>query len=317
MTRRPVQRTTTRAADAAASAPPRLRRISQTRDVLVRRIAGVATGRRVPAASNAKALHVARLEAPSAVFLGSITSAIAPLLLATLAVAAACDSASVASPRVPPAPVLTTVRLALGASSIEVGQATTATATALDQYGAPVATASATYASAAPEVAGVQPTTGAVLAVAPGAAEITATIEGKSDQRTVTVVTSPVRLNEVRPNGDLPGGWVEFYNPTSADVDMSGWTVASGDLSQSFTIPAQAVIPARGFLAVNEGTLPLGLKAADAVHLFSRFGVQVDSYSWTVSPPTSYGRCPDGDGDFVVTTAPTRKEANACPAAAP
>jgi len=292
-------------------------RISQTRGVLVRRIAGVAIGLSLPTESGANAFHVARLEAPSTVFLRSITSAIAPLLLATLAVAAGCDSASVASPRVPPARVLTTVRLALEASRIEVGQATTAAAAALDQYGAPVAAAPATFTSDAPGVAGVQPTTGTVLAVAPGAAEITATVEGKSDRRTVTVVEAPVRLNEVRPNGDLPGGWVELYNPTSADVDMSGWTVASGDLSQSFTIPAQAVIPARGFLAVNEGTLPLGLKAADAVHLFSRFGVQVDSYSWTVSPPTSYGRCPDGDGDFVVTTAPTRKEANACPAAAP
>jgi hypothetical protein len=238
---------------------------------------------------------------------------IASLLFATLAVAAGCDSASVASPRVPPSPVLTTVRLALGASPIEVGEATTATATALDQFGVPIATAPPTFTSATPQIAGVQPTTGAILAIAPGATEITVTIEGKSDRRTVTVTMAPIRLNEVNPNGDRPGGWVEFVNPTSADVDMSGWTVASGDLWQSFTIPLGATIPAGGYLAVNEGTLPLGLKAADAVHLFSRFGVQVDAYRWSESPATSYGRCPDGGGPFVTTTAVTRKAANACP----
>jgi hypothetical protein len=241
------------------------------------------------------------------------TTRIAPavLMCAAAALAAGCDSPTHAAPR-----VVATVRLALEASRLEVGQATTATATALDQYGAPVAAASATYASAAPEVAGVQPATGAVLAVAPGATEITATVAGETDHQLVTVVTSPVRLNEIRPNGDLPGGWVELFNPTTADIDMAGWLLAPSDLTRGFTIPVQAVIPARGFLAVNEGTLPLGLKAADEIHLFSRFGVQVDSYSWTVSPPTSYGRCPDGDGDFVVTTALTRKETNACPAAA-
>jgi hypothetical protein len=67
-------------------------------------------------------------------------------------------------------------------------------------------------------------------------------------------------------------------------------------------------------VVVNEVTLPHVLNASDAVHLFSRFGVQSDGYSWTSNPPgTTYGRCPDGRGDFATTLVPTRKGANACP----
>ena len=124
---------------------------------------------------------------------------------------------------------------------------------------------------------------------------------------------SPLKINEVFPNGDIPGGWVEIFNPTAYDIDMGGWRVTAGDVSRSFMVPAGAVIPAQGFLAVNEGNFPLGLKSADAVHLFSPSGVEVDSFSWTVNPATSYGRCADGSGQFVVTTTATRKSANDCP----
>jgi hypothetical protein len=240
-------------------------------------------------------------------------------MLAAVTALAGCGSSGTGDDEptaAPPRRVLSAVQLSLAAISVEVGEGTVARATALDQFGTPIATAApATYASTAPEVAGVGPTSGAVLAVGPGSAQISATIEGKTDRRTVTVVGAAIRINEVRPNGNLPDGWVEMFNPTTADVDMSGWTVTSGDPARSFTIPSGAVIPAGGYLAVNEGTLPLGLKPADGVRLFSRFGVQVDSFSWTVSPPTSYGRCPDGTGAFVTTTAPTRRAANECPGA--
>ena len=38
----------------------------------------------------------------------------------------------------------------------------------------------------------------------------------------------------------------------------------------------------------------------------------VASYSWTAHAATSYGRCPDGTGEFFTTTAPTRGTANDC-----
>jgi len=138
---------------------------------------------------------------------------------------------------------------------------------------------------------------------------------GPANRGVVTVSSPPILINEVNPNGDLPaGGWVELYNPTARAVDLTGWTITGNDISRSFTFPAGVIIESGGYVAVNEQTLPVGLNATDAVHVFNKFGVQSDGYSWTSNAPgTAYGRCPDGRGPLVTTLAPTRKAANACP----
>lgn len=105
---------------------------------------------------------------------------------------------------------------------------------------------------------------------------------------------------------------MELFNPTTATLDMSGSTLAASDVFQGFVLPAGSTIPAGGHLVVDEARFPLGLRAADVVHFFSRYGVQVDSYLWATNPVATYGRCPDGSGDFVVTTAATRDAPNAC-----
>jgi hypothetical protein len=185
----------------------------------------------------------------------------------------------------------------------------------LDQYGAPIDAGPVTWSSTFPEVAVVQPTTGLILAIASGTTQISATIAGKVGGRTVTVSPPPILVNEVNPNGDLPaGGWVELFNPTARAVDLTGWTITNGDVLRSFTFPAGVIIESGGYVAVNEQTLPVALNATDAVHVFNKFGVQSDSYSWANNAlGTSYGRCPDGIGPLVTTLAPTRKAVNACP----
>lgn len=123
-----------------------------------------------------------------------------------------------------------------------------------------------------------------------------------------------ILINEVNPNGNLPGGFVELFNPTANAIDLYGWTVSDGDVSNRFTFPAGVVIEAGGYAAVNEVTLPNELGATDAVHLFSPSGVQSDTYSWSDNAPgVTYGRCADGRGPFVVNLAATRKATNACP----
>jgi hypothetical protein len=218
-----------------------------------------------------------------------------------------CNGYGYDAPRTPSA-----VSVSLAASTIEVGQSTTAIAVALDQYGAPIAGV-ATYSSSAPEVAGVNPTTGEVLAISPGSAEITATIGGTSGRRTITVTMAPIRINEIRPDGDASLGWVELFNPSTSDVDLSGWTLTGADVFQGLILPAGIIIHAGGFRVIDESHFPAGLRAADTFHLFSSFGVQVDSYTWTTNPATSYGRCTDGAGPFVTTTGTTRGGVNACP----
>jgi len=212
-----------------------------------------------------------------------------------------------------PTPALTTIDVTLEASRVEVGQFTTASAVSLDQFAEPIPAGSAVFASSDPTVAAVSPTTGKILAIAPGTAQILATFEGRSGQRTLTVSKAPaIRVNEVQSNGDAPGGWVEFYNATSTSVDISGWTLTDASVFRSVVIPAGTRIPANGFLVIDESTFPIGLGESDGVRLFSRFGVLVDGYVWASKPATTYGRCADGTGDFTITTAPTKGSANSC-----
>ena len=231
-------------------------------------------------------------------------------LLAMAAISLGCDASG---PLVPASPAA--VEMSLAESSIEVGQTTAATTVARDGHGVSIDGASAAYASDAPTIAAVSPTTGAILGIAPGTARITATIGDRSDGKTVSVFSSPVRINEIYPNAERPGGYVELYNPTTDTIDLSNWRITGRDVSRGFTIPVTAKIPALGFVLVNEGLFPEGLAAAGEVHLFSRFGVQVDSYAWDASQAAAFGRCPDGGGPFIALTLPTRKTENACPTA--
>lgn len=235
--------------------------------------------------------------------------AVLPALISLIGVACSDDP-----PAGPKPPVLTTVEVSLLPTDIEVGQQIVATATGLDQNDNPIAIGSVTWTSQHPEIAGINPTTGAILAIAPGATDITATVDGKSGTLTLTVVTAPaIRINEVQPRGELNTGWIEFFNPTTSPVDMSAWTLVDNNFfGPTFTFPEQSVIQPGGRLVIEEADLPFGFDASDVAHLFSRFGVSVDGAAWDVQAPTTRSRCPDGTGTFIDTPTPTKAAANAC-----
>jgi hypothetical protein len=123
-----------------------------------------------------------------------------------------------------------------------------------------------------------------------------------------------IRINEIESNGDAPGGWVELYNPALVPTDVSGYLLTASDVFHGVLLPAGTSVPAQGYLVIDEANIPPGLSAADAVHLFSRFGVQVDMFAWETTPATSLGRCANGQGPLIATMAATRAAANACPA---
>jgi len=208
--------------------------------------------------------------------------------------------------------VVTSINVTLPISEIETGQIITATAVVLDQDGTPLNEGPVTWTSTFPEVAVVQPTTGEILAINSGTTQIVATIAGKEGRRTVIVSPPPILVNEINTNGDAPGGWVELFNPMPSAVDMTGWRIASDDLSRSVAFAPGTSIPSGGYLVVEEASFPSGLNARDGVHLFSRFGVQSDGSSWTGSPTTTLGRCPDGRGPLSVTLAPSKGATNVC-----
>lgn len=128
-----------------------------------------------------------------------------------------------------------------------------------------------------------------------------------------SAVTTAVKINEVESNGGSPGDWVELFNTSSAAVDLTGYVFRDNDDAHAYTLPSGTSIPANGFLVLDEAQFGFGLGADESARFYAPGGVTiVDSYSWTTHASTTYGRCPDGTGSFVTTTASTKGAANAC-----
>ena len=123
-------------------------------------------------------------------------------------------------------------------------------------------------------------------------------------------------LNEIDVRGR---DWIELYNPHDQDVDLSGFKV-SDDPSRDthvWALPPGSVVPKGGFLVVKEeknpgdGTgFPFGIKKGETVYLLAPDGSVLEKV--TVGDPpegTTWGRYPDGSGDWQVT-APTQGAPN-------
>ena len=67
------------------------------------------------------------------------------------------------------------------------------------------------------------------------------------------------------------------------------------------------------YLVLDEITnFTFGLGGSDSARLFDNNGALLDSYSWTTHAAITYGRCPNGTGDFTTTTTSTKGTANDC-----
>ena len=127
----------------------------------------------------------------------------------------------------------------------------------------------------------------------------------------VSIVDS-VRINEVDSKDADPVDWIELTNTARAAVDVSGLVLRDNKDASLVTVPAGSIIPAGGFLAVDVDTATgFGLGEADSARLFLADGsTLVDTYSWSGHAATSYGRYPDGSGEFVLTATATKNAPN-------
>lgn len=170
--------------------------------------------------------------------------------------------------------------------------------------------------------------TGAALAsasfkcTAAGSFEITLLVSDTlcSDTAKATVTCSPdpnatvrpnVKINEVESNGGTPGDWTELVNLDATPADISGWTFKDNDDTHAYVLPSGTIIPAGGYFTVEEAAQSFGLGGADSVRLYDSLGALVDSYTWTAHATITYGRCPNGTGDFGQTSS-TKGAANSC-----
>ncbi|TQJ30085.1 lamin tail domain-containing protein [Microbacterium sp. SLBN-146] len=122
-------------------------------------------------------------------------------------------------------------------------------------------------------------------------------------------------VNEVETAAD----WIELTNAGDAPVDISGFVVKDNDDTHAAVVPAGTVLAAGGFYTVdtNVGEAGFGLGRADTARVYAADGTSLlDTYSWTEHPAPSYGRCPDGTGEFVTTIAASKNAPNVCTIAA-
>lgn len=132
-----------------------------------------------------------------------------------------------------------------------------------------------------------------------------------------------VAVNEVvAAAADKGPDWVELYAYGTGIVDLSGWVLKDNNDLHTFTFPEGTVIESGGFLIIEgEGgtgplTLTYGFGKADSVRLYDPDGNLVDSTSWEAGQApsgSSWGRYPDGTGEFMTLTTPTRGAPNIAP----
>ena len=179
--------------------------------------------------------------------------------------------------------VVTAVTVSLEPATVEVGQTIAASAVAVDQHGLPIRVHSLQWTSARSEVAGVDDG-GRVRAVGPGVARIVVSADGVVGQGTITVNAPPaIRISRIETGGATNAGWVELFNPTGADVDLSWWTMIDGAFfGHAYPFPERTTISSGSSLVIQERSLPFAIDAVDDVRLLSRYGVEVDRMLWIV-----------------------------------
>jgi hypothetical protein len=134
----------------------------------------------------------------------------------------------------------------------------------------------------------------------------------REDERPTTIAAS-VRINEVESNLGVPGDWVELHNRAATPFDLGGHVFRDNDDSRGYVIPAGTIIPANGFLVLDEAQFGFGLGASDQARLFAPDGTTlVDGHTWTAHATTTWARCPDGTGNFVTASIVTKGSANDC-----
>ena len=145
---------------------------------------------------------------------------------------------------------------------------------------------------------------------------VTTVASTKNGPNNCTKPEGKIVINEIESQGGSPDDWVELKNVGDAAIDLSGYVLtdnAPTDPTHRQVLPAGTVVEPGAYLVVDT---TFGLGGADSAILHAADGTTiVDEYSWTAHASTSYGRCPDGTGEFATTSEPTKGTANVCPEA--
>jgi hypothetical protein len=124
-------------------------------------------------------------------------------------------------------------------------------------------------------------------------------------------IADHVVINEVdtNPSGDdskFISEWVELYNPTDDDIDLSGWSIASTTIfKKTLTIPDGTIISSGDFLIFNHEKIWF-TDTAELIELTNRDGLLVDKTREVFdleNDSKSWQRTYDGFSDWKFTSA--------------
>lgn len=139
----------------------------------------------------------------------------------------------------------------------------------------------------------------------------------------ITMAESPpIKINEF--SSYESSDWVELYNPSNADVSLSGWTLWDTGVTAIKTLGASDVIPAQGWLRISAGNRLN--RDGDTIILKDADDVEIDRIVYGAGAGNapvpgsgeSAGRCPDGfdtdvdSADFRIFSLPTPAGMNIC-----
>ena len=126
-----------------------------------------------------------------------------------------------------------------------------------------------------------------------------------------SAIASDVVLNEIFANPlNEDDEFIELYNNSDSEIDLSGWSVA--DLVKIYSIVDLKISP-KSFLTLDKSLTGIALNNSnETVKLLDKDGIILDSYSYeSTIEDKSFSRITDGVGEFSNGVNTTKNSPNA------
>lgn len=131
-------------------------------------------------------------------------------------------------------------------------------------------------------------------------------------------LTAVVVINEIQARSALGADWVELYNAGGSEIALEGWQILDNQDREAYTLPSGTILAAGGYLIISQDDagqtgFSYGLGREDSVRLYDADTALVDSCSWLdgeAPEDESWGRIPNGEGDFKTLGISTPGAAN-------
>lgn len=130
----------------------------------------------------------------------------------------------------------------------------------------------------------------------------------------VSQTSSTVVINEIMPHPSSGSDWIEIYNNSGADIDISGWSVSDSTSDPKGerikTFPSGTVVEGDDPDGNNFYYFTVGNRlndAGDVIKLYNPDSQPIDEKEYTGDPgiDNAHIRYPDGLDSWVITTKPT------------